>query len=109
MCNKNKIILTTGKGNINTFGGLKSMILSLSSCNEKRIKELEVGLKWFFFSNKKTISRLLNKLTNPYYVCMRFPTLIVWEDPCTKYNVSSVNVPIVFRDFDSVCEPTYGN
>lgn len=53
MCNKNKIILTTGKGNINTFGGLKSMILSLSFCNEKQIKEFEVNLKRFFSIKKE--------------------------------------------------------
>lgn len=35
MCNKNKIILMIGKGNINIFGGLKLMILLLFFCNEK--------------------------------------------------------------------------
>lgn len=81
------------------------MILSLSSCNEKRIKEFEVNLKRFFSLKKRRFSRLFNKLTNPNYVCMWLPTLI----SCTGCNVFSVNVPIVFRDFDSVCEPTYGN
>lgn len=73
MCNKNKIIITTGKGNINTFGGLKSMILSLSSCNEKRIKEFEVNFKRFFSLKKDFHVYLTNWPIQITYACDYLP------------------------------------